>query len=227
MRLLQMLIGLFILLLVLALPAVGPDKSSTISTNSSPGSDESGKEGGFSISGPEISSPSGNLSLWAIDGSNNRNTYIEADLGSTVKLLSYTKAGTAAKLCDIQEAGSALTGYSVSMTLPTGYSDGIYQANSAGRHILMLIAGNSASNVVIIEVAQKKSESSPTSSLSPGDGNGVSSGGQIPIVSPYSGFDPSLPPGSSGDWNSLDYGEILIDSRESGFLADVPAGELI
>jgi hypothetical protein len=111
--------------------------------------------------------------------------------------------------------------------LPSGYSEGSYQSNSAARHILLLVNESFASNAVIIDVPAKEVGSLVKSDAFAGADSGYASEGIILIDGTDEGFNSNSPSQSLDTWGYPDYGEILIDSQESGFLSDIPAGEPI
>jgi hypothetical protein len=227
----RLFIGFLLFLLMLAIPAIGPDSPAAVPGNSAPVRDQLPPEkpsvSGASISPLSVPELPSDLSLWVIDFSNNRLFHIDADLGSTFKLLFYASARQAVKLYDIQERGSGLAGYVRELNLPSGYSEGSYLSNSAGRHILLLVNESFASNAVIIDVPAKEVGSLVKSDAFAGADSGYASEGIILIDGTDEGFNSNSPSQSLDTWGYPDYGEILIDSQESGFLSDIPAGEPI
>jgi hypothetical protein len=166
--------------------------------------------------------------------------------GSNVPLISYSPAGGAAKLYDVWAAAGGLKGTITSLNLPSGTSQGDYWASETGRHTLLLHSGTTASNLVIIDVglsgagngqSQGQSAAGSYSGQSTGSrsvsintgysGQGVySDDGLIQIIGADSGFGSGAPSQDDYGWGSL-YGDILIDSADSGFMSDVPAGSAI
>ncbi|MDM7939552.1 MAG: hypothetical protein QUS07_04335, partial [Methanothrix sp.] len=57
------------------------------------------------------------------------------------------------KIYDLCEADGMLTATSSSLNLPAGLSDGSYNAQIPGRHMLFLVGGDAGSNIVIIDVS--------------------------------------------------------------------------
>lgn len=173
-------------------------------------------------------------------------SYISVPEGSSVPLVSYSPAGGSSKLYDVWEAAGGLKGTITSLNLPSGTSQGDYQAGETGRHTLLLHSGTTASNLVIIDVGlpgagssqfQGQSAAGSYSGQSTGSrsvsintgysGQGVySDDGLIQIIGIDSGFGSGTPSQDDYGWGSL-YGDILIDSADSGFMSDVPAGSPI
>lgn len=114
--------------------------------------------------------------LWLTDsGYVSQSLYETAALGSIVPLLYYSASGGQAILYDILETAGGIRGNATPLSLPMGMSRGSLQATVIGRHILILISGNSASNVVILDVGQTSSSASgswqPDGFSGTGEGN--------------------------------------------------------
>jgi hypothetical protein len=191
----RMLFIVLIILVPLVLSAFGQDGSITITTSKSGYSSYSGGySGNVQIgagtsgidtpgTGPSISSQtSQGLSIWAIDINNNHNIYFSTKVSSVVPLLRYSPTGGPVKLYDIWEGGAGLMGTITSINLPAGYSQESYQAATAGRHMLILSSGNTASNAVIVDVEGQVGAGSAVGSSSNGLTNTISGGLALQII---------------------------------------------
>lgn len=161
------------------------DEGTTISIQRNGGTYDSGafwpgtwdvKTYGESVSvGVPSTAPQG-YGLWFTDsGYISRSLYETAAVGSIVPLLCYSASGGQAYLYDILETAGGIRGNATPLSLPMGMSRGSLQAAVPGRHILMLISGNSASNVVILDVGQAGSSAGgvwqPGGSYGSGEGS--------------------------------------------------------
>ena len=170
--------------------------------------------------------------LWITDSQGvSKSLYQSVPQGSVVQFISYSLNGGQAKLYDIQETGSSfspgLTGGITALDLPPGYSQGSYKASAPGRHTLMLIAGQKASNAVVLDVVGFGSQTGWQAGGQYGPGGSTGTGmttTRTVSITYGSGMIGEDDDNGTGNWDSSG-GTIYTDSSDNGFMTETYSGQ--
>jgi hypothetical protein len=96
--------------------------------------------------------------LW-ISGQTDWSRYVACPVGTWLQLLAYSPAAGAADVYEI--VGNQLQHRQYQFS--SGYNSMSYQADQAGRHVLLFVSGNQSSNAIIVDVLAASSPSQPSS----------------------------------------------------------------